>query len=75
MRKTTVYLTEQEAEALRRTAAASGRSQADLIREAVRLVTSGEPRRFKSMGMGRGTGEPVGRNADEILRSELKPHP
>ncbi len=58
MRKTTVYLTEIEAEALRRTAAATGRSQAELIREGVRLVTEQAPARtFHSMGGGEGPGE------------------
>lgn len=58
MRKTTVYLTETEAEGLRRMAAATGRSQAELIREGVRLVTEhGPPRTFRSMGKGEGPGE------------------
>lgn len=57
MRKTSVYLSEQEAEALRRSALREGRSQADLIREGVRrVVTDAEskPRQFRSMGKGRG---------------------
>jgi hypothetical protein len=59
MHKTTVYLTEIETEGLRRIAAATGRSQAELIREGVRLVIEqSPPRRFHSMGKGKGTGEP-----------------
>jgi hypothetical protein len=59
MRKTSVYLTDDEAEGLRRVAAATGRPQADLIREGVRRVISdaeSEPRRFQSLGKGRGGG-------------------
>lgn len=58
MLKTTVYLGEEEVEGLRRLAAASGESQAELIREGVRrLLREGEERRFHSMGKGVGTGE------------------
>ncbi|MGH2446130.1 MAG: ribbon-helix-helix protein, CopG family [Candidatus Limnocylindria bacterium] len=39
MEKTTVYLPEELKRALRRTASATGRSEADLIREGVGLVT------------------------------------
>ncbi len=52
VRKTSVYLTDDEAEGLRALAAASGRSQADLIREGIRRVLSRKPRRvFHSMGI------------------------
>lgn len=72
MIKTTVYLGEEEAAALRRLAARSGRSQAEIIREAVVAATAAARRRgFRSHGAGRGGGEPVGRHADEILREEL----
>lgn len=58
MRKTTVYLTDVEAEGLRRVAAVTGRSQAELIREGVQLVIEqGPPRIFHSMGTGESTGE------------------
>ena len=40
MEKTTVYLTEDQKRALARAALASGRSEAELIREGVDLVTS-----------------------------------
>ena len=39
MEKTTVYLTEDQKRALARAARASGRSEAELIREGVDLVT------------------------------------
>ena len=43
MHRTTVYLPEGLKAALERTAAAEGRSEADLIREGVRLVTRHGP--------------------------------
>lgn len=72
MVRTTVYLEERDAAALRRLAAETGRSQASIIREAVAGATRvvGE-RRFKSHGVATGTGEPVGQRAEEILREEL----
>lgn len=58
MHKTTVYLGEEEVEGLRRLAAASGESQAELIREGVRrLLRGGEERKFHSLGKGVGSGE------------------
>lgn len=64
MEKTTVYLTDGLKDALRRAARASGRSEADLIREGIGLVTgahriaeprlplfeSGQPRLAESVG-------------------------
>ena len=51
MRKTTVYLNDDEAEALRQLAAATGTSQAELIREAVRRAVAQPPeRQFRSLG-------------------------
>jgi hypothetical protein len=59
MRKTTVYLHEEEAEGLRLLSGATGESQAELIREGVRrLLREGVSRKFHSMGKGKGTGEP-----------------
>ena len=53
MRKTTVYLNDDEAEALRQLAAATGTSQAQLIREAVRRAVAQPPQRqFRSLGRG-----------------------
>jgi hypothetical protein len=73
MTKTSVYLTPEESLHLKRTAARTGRSQAELIREGVRLVTaqSGETRRtFHSLGKGHGGGAPhSGWDADELYRS------
>jgi hypothetical protein len=40
MEKTTVYLTERQKRALARTAKATGRSEADLIREGVDTITA-----------------------------------
>jgi hypothetical protein len=40
MERTTVYLTERQKRALERAAKAEGRSEADLIREGVEVVTS-----------------------------------
>ena len=58
MRKTTVYLTESEVEGLRRVAAATGKSQAELIREGVQhVIERAPPRIFHSMGQGDGSGE------------------
>jgi predicted transcriptional regulator len=72
MVKTTVYLDERDAVALRRLAAASGRSQADIIRDAIaRATRAAEPRRLRSAGVGRGSGAPIARNADAIVREEL----
>ena len=59
MRKTSVYLTEDEAEGLRRVAAREGRPQAELIREGVRHVIAehdAQPRTFRSMGAGHSEG-------------------
>ncbi|MGA2926687.1 MAG: ribbon-helix-helix protein, CopG family [Solirubrobacteraceae bacterium] len=72
MVKTTVYLDEADAAALRRLAVATGRSQAALIREAIADKTrAAAPRRLSFIGVGRGSGEPIGRYADEIVRAEL----
>ncbi len=73
MVKTTVYLDEREAAALRRIAAQTGRSQASIIREAIAQATSADsrPRRLSSAGAGQGSGEPIARNADELVRQEL----
>lgn len=61
MRKTSVYLDDAEAEGLRRVAVATGRPQAELIREGVRRVIAEvekQPRAFRSMAKGRGKGKP-----------------
>ena len=57
MRKTTVYLNEDEADALRQLAEATGISQAEIIRGAIRqAVRRLPPRKFRSLGRGVGTG-------------------
>jgi hypothetical protein len=75
MYKTSVYLTPEEVVQLRRTAARTGRSQAELIREGVRLVTADGGRKgrtFHSMGKGRGGGAPYrGWEADDLHRSVM----
>jgi len=60
MKKTSVYLTEDDAVRLGRVAAARGRPQSELIREGIRSVI-GVPaarRRFRSLGRGHGGGRP-----------------
>jgi hypothetical protein len=70
--KTTVYLDERDAAALRRISAETGRSQAELIREAIgRTTRAAGPRRLRSAGAGHGNGEGIARAADEIIRAEL----
>lgn len=72
MIKTTVYLEESDAASLRRLAAETGRSQAEVIREAIGVaVRSGGPRRLRSSAAGRGDGTSVARQADELIRAEL----
>ena len=70
MRKTSVYLTEDEAADLRRLAVREGRSQAELIRDGVRRVideAERKPRELKSLGKGRGGGQPYRRWGSEEL--------
>ncbi len=72
MVKTTVYLDESDAAALRRMSAETGRSQADIIREAIGQTTRAVgPRRLRSAAAGHGTGDAVARNADALVRKEL----
>lgn len=53
MQKTTVYLKEDEADGIRKLAAVTGKSQAELIREGVRRVLArSTKRKFHSMGVG-----------------------
>ena len=71
MRKTTVYFNEEEAEGLRRLAATTGESQAELIREGVRQLLRESPERtFRSMGKGTGGGEPRPRWDPDALREK-----
>jgi hypothetical protein len=77
MLKTSVYLSPEEAESLRSTAARTGRSRAELIREGVRLVTGGTEatvRTFHSLGLGHGGGKQYRRwDADELYRRKVTP--
>ena len=57
MRRTTVYLSDEEASALRKAAARSGISQAQLIREGLKSVLGPAPKKtFHSMGKGESRG-------------------
>jgi hypothetical protein len=73
MHKTSVYLTSEESHSLRLAAARTGRSQAELIREGVRLVATvseREPRAFHSLAKGHGGGAPYRAwDAEELRRA------
>lgn len=75
MRKTSVYLTQDEADGLRRLAVREGRPQAELIREGIRRVVAdaGErPRAFRSMGIaGSGGRNPRRWTSDELYRKAM----
>jgi hypothetical protein len=75
MRKTSVYLTDVEAEGLRQLAAREGRPQAELIRDGVRRVIAAagdRPRTFRSLGIGRSRALKPGRwTADELQRKVM----
>lgn len=73
MKKTSLYLDEDLADGLRRIASATGRPQAELVREALtQYVAKNKPRRtFLSAGIGDG-GRPRGTSiADEDLDRRL----
>ena len=73
MRKTTVYLADDEADGLRRLAANAGKSQAELVREGVRrLLDQRGERRFHSLGLGKGPGRAAPRwRADAVYRETM----
>jgi hypothetical protein len=74
MHKTTVYLDDEELEALRQFSALTGRSQADLIREAIRAATRKvhASRQFHSLGKGQGPGGPTPRwDAADLYQRRL----
>ncbi len=75
MRKTSVYLTDDEAEELRKVAVATGRSQADLIREGIQhvlLATGTRNRQFHSLGKEHGGGSAYQSwDVDDLYRSVM----
>ncbi len=74
MKKTSVYLTNDEAEGLQRAARTAGRPQAELIREGIRRVISdtNRGRTFHSLGKGRGGGRPIERwSSDAVYRKVI----
>jgi hypothetical protein len=72
MRKTSVYLTKDESEGLRRLAVREGKAQAELIREGIRRVLSddaAQPRSFRSLAIGASGGRRQARwTSDELYR-------
>lgn len=75
MRKTSVYLTQDEAEGLRRLAVREGRPQAELIREGIRRVIAdaSEPtRKFHSLAAGSSGGRKPSRwTSEELYRKVM----
>jgi len=74
MKKTSVYLTQEEADGLSRLAATTGRSRADLIRDGIRRVLVNEDaaaRRFHSLGKGHGDGSPYAQWRSEELYTSV----
>jgi predicted DNA-binding protein len=75
MRKTSVYLTQDEADGLRRLAVREGRPQAELIREGIRRVIAGaadHERRFRSLAVGASGGQKAGRWTSEELYGKTR---
>jgi Arc/MetJ-type ribon-helix-helix transcriptional regulator len=71
MKKTSVYLSDEQADALRSAAAASGKSQSELIREGIRRVTARRPKRvFHSMGIADSGDPTLAERSEEILETE-----
>jgi len=66
MHKTTIYLDEGLLRKVRRLADASGRSQAEIIREALVAYTGGKRKRPRSIGVGRG-GPDLSERAEALL--------
>ncbi len=68
MRKTSVYLSEAQAERLRRLAKQEGRPQAEIIRDAIAsYVPSSPDRRFTLDGVAEGDGSSIADMADPEL--------
>ena len=73
MKKTTVYLSEEEAAGLKAASRTTGKSQSELIREGVRRVTQGSRRKkrvFRSIGIGASGDPTLAERVEEILREE-----
>jgi hypothetical protein len=72
MKKTMIYLEEEQFLLLRKRAKAEGRSMADLIREAVSHYLKGDSSRgdyFSFVGIGEGPkGEAASEEAEELLK-------
>lgn len=75
MRKTSVYLSDEEAAALQRAAALAGKAQSELIREGVRKVIAEidfQPRTFRSRAQGHGGGQPYARwTSNDLYRKAM----
>jgi len=75
MKKTTIYLEEEQFLLLKRLAEAEGRSTAELIREAVSRYLQGDSSRvvyFSFVGIGEGPkGEAASEEAEEIVKRVL----
>ena len=69
MKKTTVYLPDELKAALERAAAAQGRSEADLIREAVRRLTQEMEQPKPRLPLFSGGDPTLAKRFDEELRS------
>ena len=72
MKKTSVYLDERQAERLKRLAEAEGRSQAEIVRDAIALYQDrGQqpPRSFTMEGIAEGPGDSVFDLSEEELLS------
>jgi hypothetical protein len=69
MKKTSVYLDEEHVERLRRTAEAEGRSQAEVLRDAIIMYTSRSAQRrpFALTGVAASAGQPVADLPEEEL--------
>lgn len=67
MTKTTVYLPDDLKQALERLAAETGRSEADLIREAVGTLTAAAARPRPRGGIISGGGDRLSERVDEVL--------
>jgi predicted transcriptional regulator len=75
MNKTSVYLDEHQAERLKRLAEAEGRSQAEIVRQAIALYRSPAnqpPRKFAMEGVAPGLAQRLGyRSIMDIPEEEL----